>query len=194
MLVVGDYFSKWLDAIPVKDQEATTISKAFVNRIVSIFGAPLQLHTDQGSNFESTVFKEICKILGIQKTRTTPLHPQSDGMVKRGNRTISHMIPAFISENKKDWDENMYLLMLAYRSSVHESTKVTPNEMVFGRQVTLPIELIYGKPTTDTEIPDSCEEYAYQLQQTLDMSAQCATEFSTGQTTIQVVVWGMNFY
>lgn len=78
------------------------------------------------------------------------------------------MIPAFISENQEDWDENIYLLMLAYRSSVHESTKVTPNEMVFGRQVTLPIELIYGKPTADTEIPDSCEEYAYQLQQTLD--------------------------
>lgn len=168
LLVVGDYFSKWLDAIPVKDQEATTIAKAFVNRIVSIFGAPLQLHTDQGSNFESTVFREICKILGIKKTRTTPLHPQSDGMVERGNRTISHMIPAFISENQRDWDENIYLLMLAYSSSVHESTKVTPNEMVFGRQVTLPIELIYGKPTADTEIPDSCEEYAYQLQQTLD--------------------------
>lgn len=81
LLVVGDYFSKWLDAIPVKDQEATTIAKAFVNRIVSIFGAPLQLHTDEGLNFESTVFREICKILGILKTRTTPLHPQSDGMV-----------------------------------------------------------------------------------------------------------------
>lgn len=64
------------------DQEATTIAKAFVNRIGSIFGALLQLYTDQGSNFESTVFREICKILGIQKSRTTPLHPQSDGMVE----------------------------------------------------------------------------------------------------------------
>lgn len=95
------------------DQEATTIAKAFVNRIGSIFGALLQLHTDQGSNFESTVFREICKILGIQKSRTTPLHPQSDGMVERGNRTLSHMIPAFISESQKVWDENIYLLMLA---------------------------------------------------------------------------------
>lgn len=95
------------------DQEATTIAKAFVNRIGSIFGALLQLHTDQGSNFESTVFREICKILGIQKSRTTPLHPQSDGMVERSNRTLSHMIPAFISESQKVWDENIYLLMLA---------------------------------------------------------------------------------
>lgn len=94
------------------DQEATTIAKAFVNRIGSIFGALLQLHTDQGSNFESTVFREICKILGIQKSRTTPLHPQSDGMGERGNRTLSHMIPAFISESQNVWDENMLALYI----------------------------------------------------------------------------------
>ena len=51
----------------MRDQEATTIAKAFV-RSVSIFGVPLPLHTDQGSNFESTVFREVCQILGIHKT------------------------------------------------------------------------------------------------------------------------------
>lgn len=62
------------------------------------------------------------------------------------------------SQNQKDRDEKyIYLLMLAYRFSVHESTKVTPNEMVSGRQVTLPIELLYGKPTIDTEILDCCK-------------------------------------
>lgn len=176
LLVIGDYFTKWLDAIPVKDQEAITIAKAFVDRIVSIFGIPLQLHTDQGSNFESTVFKQICNLLGIQKTRTTPLHPQSDGMVERGNRTINHMLSAFVSENQKDWDEHIYLLMLAYRSSVHETTKVTPNEMMFGRQVTLPIELVFGSPTTNIDLPDCSEEYAFQLQNRIEKIHQFARE------------------
>ena len=144
--------------MPVKDQEASTVAKAFVDRIVSIFGVPLELHTDQGSNFESALFKEICDLLGIQKTRTTPLHPQSDGMVERGNRTISHMLSAFVSDNQRDWDERINLLMLAYRSSVHETTNVTPNEMMFGRQVTLPIELIYGKPAPNEEIHNCSQE------------------------------------
>ena len=165
LLVVGDYFSKWLEAVPVPDQEAATVANAFIDRIVSIFGVPVLLHTDQGSNFESTLFKEVCRILGIQKTRTTPLHPQSDGMVERGNRTINNMIAAFVSENQQNWDENIYLLMLAYRSAVHDSTSVTPNEMMFGRQVTLPVELVLGKPPNSEEIPDSAPDYVKKLQE-----------------------------
>ena len=92
-----------MEAVPVPDQEAATVANAFIDRIVSIFGVPVLLHTDQGSNFESTLFKEVCRILGIQKTRTTPLHPQSDGMVERGNRTINNMIAAFVSENQQNW-------------------------------------------------------------------------------------------
>ena len=65
---MGDYISKWQEENLLKDQEATTIAKAFVKRSVSIFGVPLPLHTDQGSNFESTVFREVCQILGIHKT------------------------------------------------------------------------------------------------------------------------------
>lgn len=72
LLVIGDYFSKWLDAIPLRNQEATTVPKKLVERNVSIFGVPLCIHSDQGSNFESDVFRELCKLLGFTKTRTTP--------------------------------------------------------------------------------------------------------------------------
>jgi hypothetical protein len=50
-MVVGDYFSKWMEAIPIPDAEAKTVVDKFVERIVSIFGVPLQIHSDQGSNF-----------------------------------------------------------------------------------------------------------------------------------------------
>lgn len=142
LLVIGDYFSKWLDAIPLRNQEAPTIAKKLVERIVSIFGVPLSIHSDQGSNFESDVFRELCKLFGITKTRTTPLRPQSDGMVERANRTIENMLTAFVSDNQNDWDEYIYLLMLAYRSSEHESTGFSPCQMVFAKQPTLPIDLI----------------------------------------------------
>ena len=72
ILVVGDYISKWLEKNLLRDQEATTIAKAFVERNVPIFGVPLPLHLDQGSNFESTVLKEVCQILGIHRICTIP--------------------------------------------------------------------------------------------------------------------------
>lgn len=167
LLVVGDYFSKWLEAIPLRNQEATTVASKLVERIISVFGVPLSIHSDQGSNFESEVFQELCKLLGITKTRTTPLRPQSDGMVERANRTIENMLTAFVSENQNDWDEYIYLLMLAYRSSEHESTGFSPYQMVFATQPTLPIDIILGKPeTNDNQVFHT--EYIELLRQKLD--------------------------
>ena len=92
-----------------------------MNRFISIFGVSLQLHPDLGSNFESKVFQEVCKLLGINKTRTTVRRPQSDGMVERTNRSIQNMISSYIFDTQDDWDENIPLLMLAYRASIHET-------------------------------------------------------------------------
>ena len=145
LLVVGDYFTKWVDAIPMRNQKAITIAQKLVDRVVTIFGVPMELHSDQGPSFESNVFQEMCKILGIHKTRTTPYRPQSDGMIERANQTIENMLSAFVSTNKRDWDEHIPLLMLAYRAAVHESIGVSPAEMVFGRPISLPIDLLLGR-------------------------------------------------
>ncbi|VDI57528.1 Hypothetical predicted protein [Mytilus galloprovincialis] len=132
LMVVQDYFSKWTEAIPIPDTEAVTVARKFVERIVTIFGVPLSIHSDQGSNFESNVFKEMCIILGIHKTRTTPFRPKSDGMVEKSNSTIETMLSAFVSKHQRDWDEYIYLLMLAYRSIEHESLGTSPCSMLFG--------------------------------------------------------------
>ena len=100
--MVGDYFSKWSEAIPIRDQEAITVANKLVDRVISILDVPMEIHSDQGSNFESQVFKEMCKLLGLHKTRTTSLRPQSDGMVEKFNATIENMLASFISENQKD--------------------------------------------------------------------------------------------
>ena len=72
ILVVGDYLSKWTEAYPIPDQTATTVADKFVKEFVSRYGVPEVLHSDQGRNFESQVFQEMCRLLGIEKTRTTP--------------------------------------------------------------------------------------------------------------------------
>ena len=79
ILVVSDYFTKWIESYPMPNQEASTVAEKLVSEFICHFGVPRQLHSDQGTNFESKVFAEVCKLLDIEKTRTTPLHPQSGG-------------------------------------------------------------------------------------------------------------------
>ncbi|KAK3730922.1 hypothetical protein QZH41_000551 [Actinostola sp. cb2023] len=64
----------------------------------------------------------------MEKTRTTPLRPQSDGMVARFNRTLKNMPAKFVDENLHDWDRHLPMLMMAYRSAVHETTGCSPSE------------------------------------------------------------------
>ena len=74
ILVVSDYFTKWTESYPIPNQEATTVAEKLVSEFICHFGVPRQLHSDQGANFQLKVFAEICKLLDIEKTHTTPLH------------------------------------------------------------------------------------------------------------------------
>lgn len=142
VLVVGDYFSKWTEAYPLPNQEAHTIAKVLVEEWVCRFGAPRSIHSDQGRSFESTLFRELCQLLNIHKTRTTPYHPQSDGLIERFNRTLLCMLSLFVEENQSNWDTLLPYVMMAYRSSVHASTGYTPYKVLFGREMVLPVDIM----------------------------------------------------
>ena len=86
--------------------------------------------------------REVCELLGIHKTRTTPGRPQSDGMVERTCRSIQAMLSSYVSQNQKDWDVYLPLLVLAYNSSLHDTTKCTPSKVMLGRELRLPIWLL----------------------------------------------------
>ena len=75
-----------------------------MSKFICRFGVPRQLHSDQGTNFESKVFAEVCMLFDIEKTCTTPLHPQSDGQVERFNRTLIEMLRGKIQQDQTDWD------------------------------------------------------------------------------------------
>ena len=88
LLVVMDYFTMWPEAYALLNQEAGTVASVLVNEFTSRYGVPAEIHSDQGRHFESAMFTEMCQLLGIHKTRTTALHPQSDGVVERYNQTL----------------------------------------------------------------------------------------------------------
>ncbi|KAG8199259.1 hypothetical protein JTE90_003684 [Oedothorax gibbosus] len=165
ILVVMDYFTKWPEAYVIPNQEATTVAEALLQDWICRFGVPLLLHSDQGTNFTSSVFTGLMDLLGVTKTRTTPLHPQSDGMVERLNRTILNHLSLFTHRNQNDWDQKLPLFLLAYRSAVHETTGLSPSQMLMGRELRLPCDLLFGRPPDD---PSSPVEYLEDLKARLE--------------------------
>lgn len=144
--VVTDAFTKWVEIMPVPDQTAATCAEHLIDEIIARFGCPLSIHTDQGRNYESNLFKELCRLLEIHKTRTTPRHPQGNGQTERFNRTLIQMIKAYIKDDQREWDQHLGCLAAAYRSSPHEVTGFTPNFLMLGKEIRLPGELDPPEP------------------------------------------------
>ncbi|MCG8112562.1 MAG: DDE-type integrase/transposase/recombinase [Candidatus Thiodiazotropha taylori] len=173
ILVIGDYFTKWVEAFAIPDQTAQTVARCLVKEVVSRFGVPTYIHSDQGRQFESAVYQEVCALLDIKKTRTTPYHPQSDGMVERFNRTLERLLSAFVNAEHSDWDERLPYVLMAYRSSVNETTGYTPNMMMLGREVTVPLDIQFAN-ALDTKAIHS--EFVQNLQETMEQAHEFARE------------------
>ncbi|KAL0188675.1 hypothetical protein M9458_015774, partial [Cirrhinus mrigala] len=167
VLTAMDYFTKWPEAFALPDQEAETVANALVGGMFSRFGVPQSIHSDQGRNFESKVFSCMCSQLGINKTRTTPLHPQSDGLVERFNRTLAEQLSILTSTHQHDWDTHLPIVLMACRSAIQDSTSCTPALLMFGREIRTPAELAFGRPPDAPLVPAGLE-YARQLQDRLD--------------------------
>ena len=162
LLVAMDYFTKWPEVYPLPDQEASTIAQALVEGFFCRFGLPLELHSDQGGNFESTLFAEVCRLLGINKTRTTPAYPQSDGMVERYNKTLADSLSMYVKVHQQDWEDHLPYVLMAYRTAQHEATGASPCRLMFGRELRVPVDLVMERPP-DAESGTS-SKFASQLQ------------------------------
>jgi hypothetical protein len=189
ILVITDQFTKWTEAIPIPNLEAKTVADAFISNFSSKFGNPLSIHTDQGSNFESKLFKEVCDLLDIKKTRTTSMRPQSNGMVERFNRTLAVMLTAYCESNQTAWDVYLPILAGAYRSSVHSSTGFTPNRLMFGEEVRMPLSLTVSKPE---ERNISHEEYVANLQAKIQETHELARKHIKKNSTYQKKHYDVN--
>lgn len=165
ILVVNDAFTKWPECFSLPNQLATTIADCLYQNFFCRFGMPANLHADQGRNFESNLFTEVMSLLGISKTRTTAYHPQSNGEVERFNRTIAAMLSHYVAADQRDWDDYLPTVLLAYRSSVHSSTKQTPFMLMFGRELSLPVDVMFGQPPNQKK---SVIDYVAKLREDLD--------------------------
>ena len=167
ILVITDHFTRYAQAFPTRDQRATTVARVLWQKYIIHYGIPERLHSDQGRCFESAVVRELCRLLGMSKSRTTPYHPQGNGMTERFNRTLLSMLGTLESSQKLDWAMHVQTLTHAYNNTRHESTGFSPYYLMFLRHPKLPIDVLVPPP--DESMPNGADHQSYvkQLEENL---------------------------
>ena len=95
-----------MEAFPLKDVTANTLATIMLNEIVCRYGISTYIHSDQGANLCSAVIQSLCQLLGITTTRTSAYHPESNGQVKRFNRTVEAILAKVVESDQHDWDSH----------------------------------------------------------------------------------------
>ena len=134
ILVICDYATRYPEAFPLHSFTA----QAVANKLIELFsrhGVPREILTDQGTNLTSALLRELYKMLGVQPIKTTPYHPQTDGLVERFNQTLKSMLNKVIAEDGRNWDTLIPYVLFAYREVPQASTGFSPFELLYGRDV-----------------------------------------------------------
>lgn len=164
--------SKYPDAVPLKRVDAESVAEALVE-IFSRIGIPQELLTDQGSVFTGKLTKELCKLLNIHHLKTSPYHPQTDGCLERWHSTLKSMLRKCPETDRQgEWDRLLKYMLFAYRASPHSNTGFSPFEMLYGRPLRGPLDVLQ-ESWLSGDIPQSnAVEWVDQLRERLSVMAE----------------------
>ena len=140
LLTMMCLYTKYPVAIPLRRVDNETVLNAMIE-VFSTYGIPKEILTDQGSVFTSKLTRLLCKTLHINKVKTSPYHPQSNGSLERWHACLKSMLRK-AGGNLKEWDCTLKYLLLAYRDSPHSVTGFSPFTLMFGREVKGPLEVL----------------------------------------------------
>ena len=141
-LTMIDRFTRWPVAVPMTNIRAETVAAALLENWISQFGCPLTITTDQGTQFESALFKELARLAGAKQIHTTPYHPQANGIVERLHRTLK---AALMCEPHTLWPQRLPVTLLGLRCCWKEDLQASPAEMLYGTTLRLPGEFFVSE-------------------------------------------------
>ncbi|MES9882596.1 MAG: transposase family protein [Sedimenticola sp.] len=174
VLVITDVFSKFTLAVPTKNQKAETVAKVLVSEWFFHFGIPYRIHSDQGRNFEGNVVRELCRLYGVTKSKTTPYHPEGNGQCERFNRTMHNLLRSLPPDKKNKWPAYLQELVYCYNVALQASTGYSPYYLMYGREPRLPIDVTLQGELDPSEHPT--EEWVKSHQNTLKKAHELANE------------------
>lgn len=166
ILTLQDDLSKF--TVPMYNHEANTVTQHFVTQFVCLHGLPKTLVTDCGTEFLSRVFKEVCRLLKIKQTFTTPYHPQSNGSLEKSHRTLDEYLRSFAEKDPKNLDTYVPFAMFCHNSTEHFSTKFQPYPLVYGHQI------VVNSFTRYTEPQYNYEDYYLEMKKQMQEAHQLA--------------------
>lgn len=177
ILVMVDYATRYPEAVAVKDIKAETIAEALWNFWTRL-GLPDEILTDRGTQFTSDLMKEVNDLLSIKGLKTTPWHPQTNGLVERFNATLKQMLKKLAIEQPEKWDQYIPALLFAYREVPQESLGFSPFELLYGRTVKGPMRVLrqmWTEEETNDEMKTTAE-YVTDLRNRIEETCQIARE------------------
>ena len=184
VLVICDYATRYPEAVPLKSIDAEHVAEELV-KLFSRVGVPREILTDQGSNFTSQLLSEIYQLLHVHPIRTTPYHPQTDGLVERFNQTLKSMLRKAAVQEGKDWDKLLPYVLFAYREVPQASTGFSPFELVFGRAVRGPLDVIRERWEASEKSDESVVSHVLSMREKLAKMTELVQENLSNAQEIQ---------
>ena len=175
ILVICDYATRYPEAVALRSIDANAIAEELL-KVFARVGVPEEILTDQGTNFTSQLLAEVYRLLQVKPIRTTPYHPQTDGLVERFNATLKAMLRKTANEEGKDWDQLLPYLLFAYREVPQASTGFSPFELVYGHHVRGPLDILKHSWEASKKSTDSVVSYVLTIQERLSKLRELVTE------------------
>ena len=151
IVVFTEYLSRWSEAKPLPDKSAMGVCGALVECVVSRFGCPETIISDQGREFVNALNEELCRDLQISRNLCSTYHPQSNGLTERFSQTLNSHLRKLVNDSLDNWDSLIPWGLMSYRANIQASTKLSPFFTVYGQQMHLPIEVDKNKERDNSE-------------------------------------------
>ena len=184
-LVIIDHFTRFAQIYATKKNDGISAADKLFNEFMLHYGFPKRIHSDQGKEFENKLFKRLQELTGISKSRTTPYHPECDGMSERMNRTLINMLKTLNDKEKSNWPKHLSKLAFAHNVTVNKSTGYSPYYLMFGRSARLPIDEVFGIDLSEGEVKmrKSWKQYAEDWQTSMNQAFDIAKKHAIASGT-----------
>ena len=149
-LIIVDHFSKWPEIVALPCTKAPTIAQAIFDNWVCRYGVPERLHSDGANNVNGEVMQQLSNLLGVDKSKSSRLHPQGDGISEAVVKIVKSVIRKHVDKYGRDWDLYLQSAAFAMRSNINSSTGVSPAELLVGGSLTHPSDMAFR--TADDEV------------------------------------------
>jgi transposase InsO family protein len=136
-----DYFTKWTEAVLLRNMTHREVINFVQEHIIYRFGVLQTLTTDQGPSFMSHQFKDFTESMKIKLLDSSPYYAQVNGQAKASNKVLIKILKKSIKDNPRRWHEKLSEALWAHRTSRHGATNVTPFELLYGQEALLPVEI-----------------------------------------------------